>query len=161
MIYYYDGKPTRRRPRDFDTVYFDMDGTIADLYKPSDWLERLLRGDETLYKDAAPMCDLRRVEGALRKAHKAVGVVSWLAKGSNRAFDARVRRAKQVWLMRHFPAAKEVHIIRHGSHKRYAAKLPGILLDDEVRNVIEWSKGKRWAVLVEGGADVERFCTTI
>lgn len=29
MIYYYDGKPTRRRPRDFDTVYFDMDGTIA------------------------------------------------------------------------------------------------------------------------------------
>ena len=69
MIYYYDGKPTRRRPREFDTVYFDMDGTIADLYKPTDWLERLLRGDETLYKDAAPMCDLRRVEGALRKAH--------------------------------------------------------------------------------------------
>lgn len=90
-----------------------------------------------------------------------MGVVSWLAKGSTRAFDARVRRAKQVWLMRHFPVAKEVHIIRHGSHKRYAAKLPGILLDDEVRNVIEWSKGKRWAVLVEGGADVERFCTTI
>ena len=46
MIYYYDGKPTRRRPREFDTVYFDMDGTIADLYKPTDWLERLLRGDE-------------------------------------------------------------------------------------------------------------------
>ena len=86
------------------------------------------------------MCDLRRVEGALRKAHKAVGVVSWLAKGSTRAFDARVRRAKQVWLMQHFPIAKEVHVIRHGSHKRYAAKLPGILLDDEVRNVIEWSK---------------------
>lgn len=29
MIYYYDDKPTRRRPRDFDTVYFDLDGTIA------------------------------------------------------------------------------------------------------------------------------------
>lgn len=161
MIYYYDGKPTRKRPRDFATLYFDLDGTIADLYKPEDWLERLLEGDETLYRNAAPTCDLRRVEAALRRAHKFVGVVSWLAKGSTRAFDARVRRAKQIWLMQHFPIANEIHIIRYGSHKRYAANLDGILIDDEPQNVIAWSKGGRWAVLVEDGYDVERFCTTI
>ena len=161
MIVYHDGKPTNRKPRDVLAVYFDMDGTIADLYRPMDWLERLVRGDESLYADAAPMLDLRQLMDVLKAVHVHVGVVSWLAKNSNRAFDRRVRDAKEKWLVSNFPIASEIHIIKHGTRKRYAAKLDGVLIDDELANCIEWSKGGRWAVNVSCGNDVLEFVKRI
>lgn len=123
------------------TVYFDLDGTLADLYGPEDWLERLLAGDETLYADAEPLGDVREVVRELRRAGYSVGVVSWLAKGGTRAFDARVRQAKRQWVMRHFPEVCEVHIVRYGTPKRSCVRdKDGILIDDEAANVKRWGR---------------------
>ena len=139
------------------TVYFDMDGTIADLYGPEDWLNRLLEGDETLYRDAKPLGDTRRLLMRLKRAGYRVGVVSWLARSSTRAFDARVRDAKRRWLYRHFPLLDEVHIIRYGTPKRSCVNdKQGILIDDEARNVDRWKAAGSTAYLVRGFEDVER-----
>lgn len=56
-------------------IYFDMDGTIADLYRPMDWLERLVQWDEY----TVPMLDLRQlmdVMDVLKAVQVHVGVVS-------------------------------------------------------------------------------------
>lgn len=136
------------------TVYFDMDGTIANLYQPSDWLERLRAGDETLYADAEPLGDVTRLIKRLRRAGYTVGVVSWLAKGSTAAFDARVRQAKRAWIMRHFPEVCEVHLVKYGTPKRSCVRdKGGILIDDEQGNVDRW--GER-AYLVRDFAEVEK-----
>lgn len=136
------------------TVYFDMDGTIADLYGPEDWLNRLLEGDETLYRDAKPLGDTRRLLMRLKRAGYRVGVVSWLAKGSSAAFDARVRQAKRAWIMRHFPEVCEVHLVKYGTPKRSCVRdKNGILIDDEQGNVERW--GER-AYLVRDFAEVEK-----
>ena len=36
-------------------IWFDMDGTIADLYGVENWLDYLLNGDAFPYKAAAPL----------------------------------------------------------------------------------------------------------
>lgn len=129
------------------TVYFDLDGTLANLYGPEDWLARLLAGDETLYADAEPLGDVREIVRELRRAGYSVGVVSWLAKGSTRAFDARVRQAKRQWVMRHFPEVCEVHIVRYGTPKRSCVQdKNGILIDDEAANVERWGSTRAYHV---------------
>lgn len=136
------------------TVYFDLDGTIANLYAPNDWLERLRAGDETLYADAEPLGDVTKLIKRLGRAGYAVGVVSWLAKGSNAAFDARVRQAKRAWIMRHFPDICEVHLVKYGTPKRSCVQdKDGILIDDEQGNVDRW--GER-AYMVRDFAEVEK-----
>ena len=40
------------------TVYFDMDGTIADLYGAKDWLPRLRAYDAKIYAEARPLCNM-------------------------------------------------------------------------------------------------------
>lgn len=139
------------------TIYFDMDGTIADLYGPRDWLERLLEGDESLYSDAKPLGDTRQLLMRLKRAGYRVGVVSWLAKSSTRAFDARVRAAKVRWLYRNFPQLDEVHIVRYGTPKRSCVHdKQGILIDDEAGNVDRWRSAGSTAYLVRGFEEVER-----
>lgn len=136
------------------TVYFDMDGTIANLYEPADWLERLRAGDETLYADAEPLGDVTKLIKRLIRAGYAVGVVSWLAKGSSAAFDARIRQAKRAWIMRYFPEVCEVHLVKYGTPKRSCVRdKGGILIDDESANVERWGEG---AYLVRNFAEVER-----
>ena len=36
-------------------IYFDMDGTIADLYGVTDWLPMLMNSGSTPYRVAQPM----------------------------------------------------------------------------------------------------------
>ena len=39
-------------------IYFDMDGTIADLYGVKNWLPRLRDEDAAPYLEAKPMCNM-------------------------------------------------------------------------------------------------------
>ena len=39
-------------------IYFDMDGTIADLYGVENWLEYLRAENPAPYRAAAPMLDM-------------------------------------------------------------------------------------------------------
>ena len=42
------------------TIYFDMDGTIADLYGVEDWLDKLKNEDASPYAEATPLLNFRK-----------------------------------------------------------------------------------------------------
>ena len=42
-------------------IYFDMDGTIADLYGVEGWLEYLINGNPFPYANAKPMVNMNRL----------------------------------------------------------------------------------------------------
>ena len=42
------------------TIYFDMDGTITDLYGVEDWLDKLKNEDASPYAEATPMLNFRK-----------------------------------------------------------------------------------------------------
>ena len=65
------------------TIWFDMDGTIADLYGVDGWLEDLINQNPRPYIEAKPLLNLsllaRRLNKLQKKGYK-IGIISWLSK---------------------------------------------------------------------------------
>lgn len=103
-------------------LFLDMDGTIANTYDVSGWLDCLLNEDTSPYYEAKPLCDgkaLAEVLQAFQDKGCTVGIVSWMSKANpSKAFKMRTRRTKKEWLKRHIPFAfDEIHIQNYGENK--------------------------------------------
>ena len=127
-------------------VYFDMDGTIANLYAVDDWLPKLRAYDATPYREAKVMCNmalLARYLKMLQKKGIKVGIVSWLSKAPNAEYDKAVTMAKLEWLKAHLPSVTfdTVQIVAHGTPKARMVSDAhlSILFDDEQKNRDEWT----------------------
>ena len=128
-----------------ERIYFDMDGTIADLYADPNWLPKLRAYDPTPYANAKPLVNMSRLARYIHKAQAngyRVGIISWLSKESTAEYDRAVTLAKLEWLTAHLPSVQfdEIHIVAYGTPKRevIAEQMGAILFDDEERNRNEW-----------------------
>jgi len=124
------------------TIWFDMDGTIADLYGVTDWLTMLRASDPTPYAIAKPLINLSRLARALNRLQARgyeIGVISWLSRDSSAEYDEMVTSAKTFWLNLHMPSVhwNTIHIVTHGRNK-WETCGEGILFDDEARNRDTW-----------------------
>ena len=125
-------------------IYFDMDGTIANLYGVENWLDYLIKGDATPYEIAKPlfnMSALARVLNRLQREGYTIGIISWLSKNSTAEYDRLVTQAKLNWLNKHLKSVKfdSVQIVAYGTPKYTLGR--GILFDDEVGNRTAWGEG--------------------
>ncbi len=133
------------------TIFFDMDGTIADLYGVENWLDYLIASDVLPYEIAKPLIRLNalaRILNRLQKQGYRIGVISWLAKNSNTDYDEKTTRAKKEWLKKHLASVNfdEIHIVKYGTPKQTFAKTENdILFDDEEKNRNDWT-GKAFDV---------------
>lgn len=133
------------------TIYFDMDGTIADLYGVENWLNYLINLDALPYEVAKPLVrlnSLARILNRLQKQGYRIGIISWLAKNSNETYDETVTKAKREWLAKHLKSVTfdEINIVKYGTPKQNFAKTENdILFDDEFKNRKEWT-GKAFDV---------------
>lgn len=126
-------------------IWFDMDGTIANLYGVDGWLDMLIANDPTPYAVAKPMLNMsllaRYLNKAIAQGHE-VGVISWLSKNSNAEYDEKVKAAKLNWLNTHLKsvAFTTIHIVAYGTNKLNTCG-EGILFDDELNNRVTWGEG--------------------
>lgn len=125
------------------TIYFDMDGTIADLYGVEGWLADLVAERARPYAEAKPLVNMSRLArrlNALQKAGYKVGVISWLSKASTATYDKAVAETKIAWLRKHLPSVEwnEIHIVAYGTPKQTIGR--GILFDDEKPNRENWGE---------------------
>lgn len=133
------------------TIFFDMDGTIADLYGVEGWLEYILKGDEKPYKEAKTLLNmnsLARILNRLQKNGYQIEIISWLAKNSNKEYDEKVTKAKEKWLAKHLKSVKfnKINIVSYGTAKEtFIHTDEDILFDDEERNRNNWT-GKAYNV---------------
>lgn len=129
-------------------IYFDMDGTIADLYADPQWLEKLRFYKTEPYENAKPLYTEDILLALIDRGYT-LGIISWLAGyHNNKEYDKAVRKAKKEWLARVYPNVnfEEVHIVKYGTPKYKVAKEQGILVDDEERNRQAW---RGYAILPE------------
>lgn len=91
-----------------NSIWFDMDGTIAELYKVKNWLSDLRAGDWSVYDRALPRAHFERIneaiEGLIENGWQ-VGVITWASKDIN--FGAELNAIGDIkfdWLCRFFPA---------------------------------------------------------
>ena len=125
-------------------INFDMDGTIADLYGVSNWLEDLLHENVRPYAEARPLVNLQalaRVLNRLIRAGYEVNIISWTSRGGSEEYNEAVRQAKIKWLRQHLASVQfsEIIIIPYGTPKELFAD--GILFDDEKQNREAWGEG--------------------
>ena len=125
-------------------IYFDMDGTIANLYGVDNWLDYLIKYDSTPYEIAKPMLNmsvLARILNRLQRKGYIIGIISWLSKTSTPEYGEKVRQAKINWLKKHLKSVKfdSIQIVNYGIPKYTLGK--GILFDDEIENRNAWGEG--------------------
>lgn len=130
------------------TFYFDMDGTIADLYGVDGWLSDLENERVRPYAEARPLVDCERLIKAIL-ALKAEGyrfsVISWASKNGSAEYRKEIRKAKVEWIKKYFPNCfDEIHVVKYGTPKHWIAKDKGILFDDEEKNRTNWNKGRSY-----------------
>lgn len=125
------------------TIYFDMDGTIADLYGVKNWLSYLENKNPHPFICAKPLVKpniLSLYLNQLQENGWHIGIISWLPKDSNQKYNEKVEVAKRNWLKKYFPGVEwnEIHIIEYGTPKSKVAEDTGFLFDDETQNLMDW-----------------------
>ena len=133
------------------TIFFDMDGTIADLYGVENWLDYLIASDTLPYAVAKPLLKLNslaRVLNRLQKEGYRIGVISWLSKSGTEEYNNAVTEVKKNWLKKHLASVHfdEINIVKYGTPKQMFARTENdILFDDEEKNRNNWT-GKAFDV---------------
>lgn len=129
-------------------LYFDMDGTLADLYAVEGWLNYLKAFNPYPYENALPLynpVDLAKLFEKLISKGYELNIISWLSKDSNREYDNAVRIAKKQWLEKYGLRKyfKHIRITSYGVKKHVTMRRygEGILIDDEEKNLSTWDLG--------------------
>ena len=118
-------------------IWFDMDGTIADLYGVEGWLDMLLNENTKPYEIAKPLVNMRELAKVLNKLIEKgweIGVISWLSKNGTNDYNKKVANAKIKWLAKHLKSVRfaKIDIVEYGTPKQINRN--GILFDDEKQN---------------------------
>ena len=122
-------------------IWFDMDGTIADLYGVEGWLDMLLNENTKPYEIAKPLVNMRELAKVLNRLIEKgweIGVISWLAKNGTNDYNKKVAIAKMKWLAKHLKSVRfaKIDIVEYGTPKQINRN--GILFDDEKQNRENW-----------------------
>ena len=125
-------------------IWFDMDGTIADLYGVENWLEMLIAHDETPYAIAKPIVNLSVLARLMNKVQRKgfeICIVSALAKDSTAEYDERVKNAKIKWLANHLKSVHcdEIRFVPYWYTKNDVNTGADVLFDDEERHLEKWT----------------------
>ena len=129
-------------------IWFDMDGTIADLYGVDGWLEDLIAHNTRPYaqaKDIYNVLDLLKIMIVLKENGYKLGVISWGSKENNKEYDKAVEIVKKAWLYDRLMDAflDEIIVTPYGVRKADTCRKfgYGILIDDEKQNRDAWDLG--------------------
>ena len=126
------------------TIWFDMDGTIADLYAVENWLQMLRAENPEPYKMAEPLVHMATFARLIHKAQRngySVGILSWTSKNGSDAYNEAVADAKMNWLHKHLPSVNfdAIKIVPYGFGKNHFNNGNDVLFDDEAKNRNDWA----------------------
>lgn len=127
-----------------DAIYFDMDGTIANLYSVNNWCFKITHNDATPYQQAKPLINLKKLSNIIKSFQAlgvVVGVISWSAKGATAEFTREVKKAKKKWCNDFGLCFDEFHVVKYGTKKQSVAKIKNAVLVDDSLEVLESWKG--------------------
>lgn len=126
-----------------ETIWFDMDGTIADFYSVQGWLEDLTNECARPYAEAEPLFAFSAFARLLHKCQKkgyTIGIVTWGSKHASKNFNQMVENTKKEWLKKHLPSVEwdYFRFMAYGTNKNLVNNGNDILFDDEEKNRKNW-----------------------
>ena len=125
-----------------NTIYFDLDGTIYNLYGFPNWLECILSEKTNCYTNSDLLVNYEEftiVLNQLKEKGYKLGIITWLSKKATKNYQNKVRKAKYRFINKWFSNIfDEIHIIQYGKDKSYYCNENDILFDDEEKNRLQW-----------------------
>lgn len=135
-------------------LWFDLDGTIYNLYAISDWEKRLRAEDETVYnEEGCKKGDWRRLQDAVTMAREngyKIGIITWLTMRPSRTYEFEMRSSieKHKWIRKNYSDLLSDGLfiaVPYGMKKHLIAKAVDdegihILVDDNKAIRKEWRK---------------------
>lgn len=137
-------------------IYFDMDGTVYDLYGMNNWLELLENEKAEAFTLGAPLVNIEELNKAAERLIEIgveFGIITWLPKNATKGYEIECAKVKEEWKNQNMPFVKEFYAVPYGTPKHKVptkkAKTMVIFDDNEtIRN--EWTtKTQRIAIGVE------------
>ena len=125
-------------------IWFDMDGTITNLYGVYGWQNDIEKERIRPYQQAKPLVNMnslaRILNKLIRNGYK-VNIISWTSKNGSEAYNYAVAEVKKQWLKKHLASVKftNIDIVNYGTPKQIGRS--GILFDDEIENRWAWGVG--------------------
>lgn len=111
-------------------VYLDMDGTIANLYKINNWLERLQREDKTIFLECEKMVSQEKLFEIFPKKSYEIIILSMTPKNCSEDYHKQVASQKNKWLDKNFPLLNKRIYLKYGYNKNLKNSKNAILIDD-------------------------------
>lgn len=130
------------------TWYFDLDGTLADLYNADCWLEKLENEEPEVFSNLAPLIDEEKFKKwateRLLNGDK-IKVITWLPMSASEEYEKICAREKENWVKQHFPFITEINCLSYGIPKQHAIKkrTSSMVLVDDSEEVLQMWKTAR------------------
>ncbi len=141
-------------------IYFDMDGTVADLYGTDGWLEKIRSEESGLFENLEPMYDMLKIECLcldMIEQGTSINVITWTPMFASSEYIAQVAEEKRKWLAQYMPYVSEIHILEYGTPKQFAPtkKAKEMILIDDNKEVCEmWNTNKQRTSFNTNGSDL-------
>lgn len=125
-------------------IYFDMDGTLADLYSVENVFKKLDTFDVSPYVEAKPIDKYINILKEYKNNGYKIIILSCLSKITNNKYDREVVNAKGKWLDKYVGKEyiDERIYIPYTKNKSTYVNKKGILVDDDINICNNWSMGK-------------------
>ncbi len=125
-------------------IYFDMDGTIANLYEYDGWLDMLHKESVEPYAECSTLVDVEELNNILNAFISlgiVIGIISWGAMNGSKEYCKRTRKAKKAWCDKYFPKIfTEFHVVKYGTPKHHVRNIKdSILVDDNAEVREAWN----------------------
>lgn len=126
-------------------IYFDMDGTVADLYGEKNWLDNLRKevcGSFINLRPLVDMTELAMVCHQLMNLGYSFGVITWLPMDASYEFERVCEEEKRAWVEEFMPWVSEFYAQSYGVPKQYAPSKRAaemILVDDNAEVRAMWN----------------------
>lgn len=132
-------------------IYFDLDGTVYNLYGVNNWLARLRNEDATAYNEGEFLHKetynhFLEICSQLSSLGVQFGVITWLAMQSSPEYEEEVTEIKREWVEEYLPFVTEFNAQSYGIPKQNAIQKRAkrmYLIDDSTEVCEMWQTNKQ------------------
>lgn len=130
-------------------IFFDLDGTLFDLYGKKNWLEMLQNENPSAFEgDMLPEIDpieLYKATSALAERGVIMEVITWLPMGASPEYETACDLVKKQWVKDNLPFISKVTSLSYGVPKQNGIEKRAermFLIDDNAEICEMWETAK-------------------
>lgn len=149
-------------------IYFDLDGTLYDLYSVENWLEKLQNEKENVFLEGRLLINYNEFMECINhliECGYSFGVITWLPMQASPEYEEICRKEKIKWINEHLSFITEINIAPYGIPKQNCIQKRAkqmFLIDDNIEVCRMWeTPTQRTAINVDEDYTVVDALNTI